>query len=225
MNKLQKMGGIAALIEATTFVIAIALLVTVVAPAGYGHLDVDPVQNAAFLANNQTLMYLWNLIAYVIFGAFLVVLSLALYARLKDGSPALAQTATAFGLIWAGLMFASGMVANIGAGAIIDVYGRDPVQAGAAWLALDFVGGLWVLLLSWAALQTGTLPKALNYLGLLVSAAGIVTIVPALGEVGAIFGLGSIVWFIWLGIVMLRHHPSTVTESAEHFSAQLNPTV
>lgn len=44
------------------------------------------------------------LIAYVVFGIFLVVLALALYERLKAGAPAMAQTATAFGLIWAGLV-------------------------------------------------------------------------------------------------------------------------
>jgi hypothetical protein len=32
--------------------------------------------------------------------------------------------------------------------------------------------------------------------------------VPALGMLGPIFGLGIIVWFIWLGIVMLRSSPS-----------------
>ncbi len=215
MKGLQKIGGIAALIDAATFLIAIALMVTVVVPAGYGSPEADPVQNAAFLVENQAIMYLCNLIGYVVFGTFLVVLALALYERLKGGSPAMAQVATAFGLIWAGLMFASGMVANIGAGEVIDIYGRDPVQAGTVWLSLNFVvdglgggneivGGLWVLLLSWAALRSGALPKALNYFGLLVSAAGLVTVIPALGDVGAVFGLGSILWFVWVGIVLLR---------------------
>jgi hypothetical protein len=67
------------------------------------------------------------------------------------------------------------------------------------------VGGLWVLLSSWVALRTRALPRLLSYLGVLVSVAGIVTVVPALGEIGgSIFGLGTIVWFLWLGVVMLR---------------------
>ena len=93
-----------------------------VVPAGYFAADVDPVQNAAFLADNQTVMFVWYLTIYVVFGVFLVALALALYERLKAGSPAMAQTATAFGLIWAGLMFASGMVANIGSGVVVDLY-------------------------------------------------------------------------------------------------------
>jgi hypothetical protein len=69
----------------------------------------------------------------------------------------------------------------------------------------EIVGALWVLLVSWAALLAGVFPKAQNYPGVVVSVAGLFSAVPALGEVaGAIFGLGQIVWFVWLGIVMLR---------------------
>jgi hypothetical protein len=81
-------------------------------------------------------MYLWYLTIYVVFGVFLVVLSLALYERLKAGSPAVAQTATAFGIIWAGLVIASGMVANVGTGVVVDLYSRDPAQAASLWLAV-----------------------------------------------------------------------------------------
>lgn len=38
-----------------------------------------------------------------------------------------------------------------------------------------------------------------------MSGAGILTMIPAFGEVGgAVFGLGLILWFLWLGLVMLR---------------------
>jgi len=217
MNDLQKVGGVAALIEAATYVVGFALLAALLAPAGYG--DGDAVQSVAFLAGNQAIMYVWNLIIYVINGIFLVVLVIALYHRLKAGSPAMAQTATAFGLIWAALVIASGMVANIGLGTVVDLYGEDPAQAASVWLALDsvqnglgggneIVGGLWVLLVSVAALRAGGLPRALNYLGAVIGVAGLLTVVPALEVLGAVFGLGFIVWFIWVGLVMLRGGPS-----------------
>jgi len=72
-----------------------------------------------------------------------------------------------------------------------------------------FLGCLWVLLVSWAALRSGALPKALNYLGLVIGMPGIIsTLFPAFNELGIAFGLGIIVWWIWLGIVMLRNNPS-----------------
>jgi UPF0716 family protein affecting phage T7 exclusion len=73
------------------------------------------------------------------------------------------------------------------------------------------VGGLWVLLVSWAALRGGGLPRALNYWGVIITVAGFLTVVPALEMLATIFGLGLIVWFAWLGIVMLRGSQSTAT--------------
>lgn len=214
MNDSQKMGGVAALIEAATYVVGLGLALTLLAPV----LDADPDQYVAFLADNLTLMYVWHLIIYVVNGVFLIVLVLALHERLKAGLPALVQTATAFGLIWATLVIASGMLIINDAGVVADLYGEDPAQATSVWLALSAVeeglggaielpGGIWILLASWASLRTGGLPRALNYLGVVIGAAGILTVVPALDVLGTIFGLGFIVWFVWVGIVMLRSRP------------------
>lgn len=206
------MGGVAALYEAAAYIAGMIFFILVVDYSGI----VDPIQKVALLADNQTLMYMMTLVIYVAFGIFLVVLALALFARLKAGAPALAQTATAFGLIWAGLVIAAGMIFNIGMGIVVDLYGTDPAQAATVWLAIgavfegigggnEIVGGLWVLLVSWAALRAAEFPRVLNYLGVLIGVAGILSAIPALGEIGgAIFGLGQIVWFVWIGIVLLR---------------------
>lgn len=124
--------------------------------------------------------------------------------------------------IWACVVIASGMVANIGMDTVVGLYGKDPAQAATAWLAIDSVvlglgggggeilGGTWILLISWAALQAREFPKALNYLGVLIGLVGLISVVPVLGELrGLIFGLGQIVWFVWLGIILLRSNPST----------------
>ena len=197
MNDLQKMGGVAALIEAATYVVGLGLALTLLAPV----LDADADQYVAFLADNLTLMYVWHLIIYLVNGVFLVVLVLALHERLKAGSPAMVQTATAFGLIWAALVIASGMLIINDLGVVVDLYGEDPAQAASVWLALSAVeeglggaielpGGLWVLLLSLAALRAGGLPRALNYLGVVIGAAGILTVVPALDVLADRFWAG-----------------------------------
>jgi hypothetical protein len=171
--------------------------------------------------DSQAFYYILNLIAYVFSGFFIVVLALALYERLKDGSPSLALIATAIGLIWATVLIAYGMISNYGMGIVVDLYSTDPAQAGTVWLAIasvvdglsgasgEILGGPWVLLVSWAALRAGELPKALNYLGLVLGVAGILSIIPALFLMLAlVFGMGKVVWLIWLGIVMLRTSPS-----------------
>jgi hypothetical protein len=113
----------------------------------------------------------------------------------------------------------SGMIHNAGMQNVVDLYGKDPAQAGTVWLTIESVlgglagsneviGGIWILLVSWAALRTGEFSRVLNYLGVVVGVAGIISIVPALAELFIyIFALGQIVWFIWLGIVLLRSNP------------------
>ncbi|HSR33343.1 MAG TPA: DUF4386 family protein [Anaerolineae bacterium] len=214
MKNLQKMGGIAALYEAASYVVAMVGFLLVVDVSGVA----DPVRKVALMAENQAFLYILHLITYVVWGYFMVVLALALYQRLKTGSPATAQAATAFGLIWAGLVIASGMLHNVGMGTVVNLYSTDPAQAATVWLAIDsvlkglsgveIVGGPWMLLVSWAGLRGGGLPKALNYLGLVVGVAGLLTVVPALEMLALVFGLGQIVWFVWLGIIMLRSGPS-----------------
>jgi len=212
--ELQKLGGISALIEAALYVAGFGLFLTVLDASGYE----SYAERVEFLAENQVASYIANLLIYVVFGVVLVVLVLALHARLKSGSPAIMQIATAFGLIWAGLVIASGMIANIGNSTVVGLFSENQDQAVLLWLAIitvqealgggnEIVGGLWVLLLSWAAMRAGRLQKVLNYLGVLVGLAGILTVVPAFDVLMDVFGLSQIVWFAWLGIVMLRSNP------------------
>jgi len=225
MNSLQKAGGSAALLHAAAYVVGMVLGFTLIFPL----LNAAPDQYLKFLADNQTLVYVWNLISYWGSAITLVVMVLALYERLKAGSPALMQTATVFGLIWAGLIIASGNLMLHNLGVVARLYGTDPAQAATAWTALEsvengivsgneLVGSLWVLLLSLAAMRTGGLTRALNYLGVVLGVAGSLTIIPALAETMImIFGPGMIVWSVWVGIVMLRQSRIAATQSVDTF--------
>jgi len=217
MNNLQKMGGVVALYLAVAYVIGIVLFLFVL---DYANI-VEPAQKVALLINKQMVIYVTNLLLYVLFGIFLIVLVLALYARLNTASPTLVRMATAIGMIWAGALIASGMVSNAGIAPVVTLYQKDPAQAALTWLTIEAVanglggasgeilGGLFTLLISWAALQTEGLPKGLNYLGMLVGTIGIISTIPSLNALTGLFGMSQIIWFIWLGIVMLRRNPGT----------------
>jgi hypothetical protein len=210
---LQRVGGLAALTEAAIYVAGILYFLVVL---DYANVT-GPLQRVELFVANQSSLYAMNLLIYVVFGVVLVVLVLALHDRLKSGAPTMMQAATAFGLIWAGLVIASGMISNIGTTVVVDLYSTDPNQAAATWLAInpvveglgggnEIVGGIWTLLVSVAALRAGLLNRVLNYVGVVVGMAGILSAVPALGEVGGgIFGLTQIVWFLGLGILLLRN--------------------
>lgn len=229
MDDPQRLGGAAALLMAATFVAGFAVFLGVLVPAGYFDEGLDPAQRVAILAEYHAIVSASYLVSFVVFGVFLVVLVLALYDRLQAGAPVPAQWATAFGLIWATLVIASGLVANLGIGTVVGIYGRDPAQAGTVWSAVEAVqlglgggneiaGGVWVLLVSWAALRARALPRTLNYLGVVIGVSGLLTVVPLLEVLGAVealgfvFGMGLIVWFVWLGVVLLRGDRSAVAE-------------
>ena len=218
MKTLQKFGGFSALYMAVAHLIGIVIFLVVL-----DYLSItDPAQKLALNVEKQTVVFSTNLLMYVFFGFALIVLSLALYDRLKSGAPALMQVATAIGIIWAGSLIASGMVANAGLATVVSIYAKDPAQAALTWQGIESVvnglgnangeilGGPLTLLVSLAALRTGGLPKGLNILGVLVGAVGIITIIPALNALVAVFGLGQIIWFVWLGIVLLRSKPGEI---------------
>lgn len=209
-------GGVAALTQAGTFLFGFAIYGTVVADGDYGNPALDPAVNVAFLADHQAVLHVWYAVIYLVFGAALVVLAPVVYDRVKAHAPLLARSATVFGLIWATLMFAVGMSAIVGGDMVVALADRDPAQAASLWTTVDFliegmgggielVGGLWIALLSVAALRAKVFPTWLNRIGVLTGVAGIVsTSLVATEAVTSVFGAGSIVWFTWLGFHLVR---------------------
>jgi hypothetical protein len=214
VKNLQKIGGVSALLESIIYVSAFVF---------FGvfwnfPVDADSVKQFAFLAENKVILSIVNLIMYVLFGIILAVLVMALHERLKGNTPILSQIASIFGIIWVGLVIASGMIANIGLASVLELSAKDPEQAMTVWRAIysvveglgggnEVVGGMWVLLLSYAALKGNELSKILNYFGFFIGIIGILTIYPA--EVFTeIFGISQIVWFFWLGIILLTSKKS-----------------
>ena len=67
------------------------------------------------------------------------------------------------------------------------------------------MGLVWVSLV----IASGMLASVVSIIGIIGVVAGVVSAVPPLSELGALFGLLLIVWFIYLSIVMMREAAST----------------
>lgn len=218
MKSLKGFGSFAALYMAAAYLIGMAIFLVVL---DYPSIT-EPAQKVTLLVEKQIIIFSTNLLMYVFFGVFLIVLSLALYDRLKNDAPIMMQVATAIGIIWAGSLIASGMVSNAGIDPVVALYAKDPAQAAMTWQGIEAVasglgngngeilGGLWMLLVSLAALRSGGLPRFLNILGLLAGAVGILSMMPGLTGLTGVFGLSQMVWFVWLGIMLPGSHPGKV---------------
>jgi hypothetical protein len=198
MKNLQKVGGMAALAHTAALVVGMLLSFSVMFPL----LDTAPDQAEQFLTANPALGYLWTVVVDWGSAITLVILLLALYARMKPGSPALLRAAVLCGLLWAGLTVGTGGLTLHHFGIVANLFGSGPAQA-AACTAL--VRSFWVLLLSLAAFRTSGLPRATAYLGVFLGIVGMLTMIPAIAEpVFMVFGPGMMVWPAWVGIVLLQ---------------------
>ena len=212
-TQLQRIGAAAALLAAGTFVYGIAMFATTF--ADYTDPDATPAESVDFLVDHQGSLLAWYIGIFIVFGAALVPMGLALRQRLVGAAPLLANAGMVFAAIWAGLMYATGMISNIGIESVADLAETAPEQAITVWSSIDtvtnglgggneLVGGTWILLVSIAGLLTARLPRWLNLVGIVTAVAGLLTVVPAFEAVEMVFGLGSIVWFVGIGVSLVR---------------------
>lgn len=208
MEELRKAGAYAAGLEALLYIIGFAVLAAF-APVGAD--SWSAAQKLSYTLQHGALNQFWVLFGYV-FSIALIVLTAALHERLKNDVPALMKVTTPFGYIWAGFVIASGMISQIGFAAVARLHTESTEQALTVWTTIkavqdglgggvELLGGVWVLLLSVVMLRHS---RALAVLGGVVGLAGVLTVVPQLDIMRAVFGLSQIVWFAWIGVWMLR---------------------
>lgn len=217
----RKLGGFAALYLALAYVAAMPYFLLV---SDYERATDISGKVAAIVAGYPS-MYAMYVATYILFGVVLGVLVLALFERLREGGELYARVATAVGMTWSVALVLSGMVFNSGMDTVMSLAQANPQQAGQAWQAIETVaeglggaggetlGGLWMLMVGWIALRARVLPRALGGLGAAVGLVGVASTVPGLRGGAMAFGLLQIVWFVWLGILLLRRERSQAGEA------------
>ena len=211
MPKLEKIGGLAAFYLGLAYAAGIGLFLVV--------LDMPSITSVEekldLLAANALLFHGMHLAIYVVFGIVLIAFVFALHETLKGVATTSVRFASVLGFIWAGLLIASGMVTIAGIEPALQLKETDPSAAALYWSGIETVadgiglgqgeilGGLMTLIFSLAALRGGIFPRILNYLGIGVGVAGLISILPGVSDMAALFGITQLVWFFWLGVVFL----------------------
>jgi len=230
MTPLQKLGGVSAFVAAGTFVFGLLMALTTL--NGYVTAP-DPADAVAELLEHGSMLALWNTVITIVFGVVMVPLALALRDR-TAGTPGdtLGRIGAVFGVMWATVIIAAGMVIGVGLTAVSDLAVTDAAAAESLWLAVDTVGnglgggnevigGVWVILVSVSTWIARAIPRWMSVIGVVAGGAGLVTMVPGLADAGAVFGLLMIVWFSLVGIALwyLRPAHSRTAAVAPHVRA------
>lgn len=224
----QKAGGLAAFGIALSLIAAMPYFLLVV-----DYLSASTAkEKVALVVANYASMYGMYLLTYVFYGIALGVLTFALYDRMQAGAPATMRVAAAVGLLWAFSLVTSGLIFNYGMTTVVALNKTDPGQARMMWQSIEpvaqalggaggeLLGGLWILFTSAVALRQGALPKLLGWFGLTAGVVGVLSVIPPLHDGAIVFGLALIVWFAWLGTVLMRTKATRAgAEAPDHGTA------
>jgi hypothetical protein len=215
-GRIGKVGGFAALLYGLSLLYLLALLTIVIPSSGLtSEGQHDPAQVLPWLRAHQELFALLWLPEFLA-SFLLIVVVLALNDRLRALAPGRMRVASACGLLGIFLLVSHTLVQNAMI-PLAHVHVQDRVGAESAfrasdaiagWLTLGglFAIGLWIVVVSWSALQAGGFPRRAAYTGLV---AGLITLLALfLGVPPGILGL--LLWNFSLAVVLPRGSSAAV---------------
>jgi hypothetical protein len=194
--KLQKMGGVGALVNAIGMIIFLFLNTD---------MSFDPAKGFDTISNSiNSYMILYFGLVFGVLGYILFVS--ALRERMEEGAPNLMRIAVIGLSITCTLWLAGALIGIVGMPTIINT--KDPSAYRAVGniiisflTAGDFAAGCVLLVIGWAALNLKGLPLILSWLSMIKGLDMVLSIfIDSLVSVGMFLG---IVFYTWLGILLL----------------------
>ena len=226
MNSFRKLGAIASLMLGVLFLGYIGLLAVVLPAQGLGPGTLNnPATGIPFVEASALPLVIDGI--YIGIAAVFLLLTLALFDRLRAGAPVMMPISAATGLLASGLFLIYAMINLVGNPIAVSTYQHDTVAGGVIYVTLRatanainagalFAAGWALLLAGWSAYSARSLPQLLSYLMIGAGVAMMVSFV--LLPIGLLGVLLAPVWGIWLGITLLRESraasaPATVFEA------------
>ena len=81
---------------------------------------------------------------------------------------------------------------------------------------VEWVGAIWVLFINSCLRERKRFPQLIILFGYFIAAIGILTLYRPLADVGALFGLFQIVWFIGIGYFLIQERVKRASQVNLH---------
>lgn len=210
MRYKQRQGIIAAFTCAACFILGLCLIF-IIAP----DFNDGAEQRLRTLSEYSASMQLWYFLVYVVFGLSVLALSLALLKAPDREHNLLEQMTTLMSFLWSCYIFASGFIAILSIEFMFGSLFPTDQNTSEVWQEIyniqvglgegaEWVGAIWVVLINTCLLRAQRLDKKVIIFGYFISIFGFCTLIPSLQELGAMFGLLQILWFISVGFILLK---------------------
>lgn len=206
-------GGYCSTIAGLCFLFGIGVYVRFFLDHQYGDISAPFDSQLRVLSEHSLLLNAWYFIIYIVFGLALLGFQIGVEPLQKTGG--VRQASAVLGYFWMALTIATGMLANVAGPMVVQLASHDREAASFLWYAMqmviegigggnELVGGLWMITLALTLRGVSAFEQGLRVLAFAVGMMGVLSCAPSLVELGGIFGVGCIIWFLAMGIRMIR---------------------
>lgn len=209
---LSKLAGVAfigmALCYITLFIIYGAILGT---PA-----EASTADKIAYLIENKALYNFTYILGYALFACLLCFCVYVVGTLSHKASRAAVAITSLFGYFWVVVLLCTAMI-GISANEMLAAYSAtNPEAAEVIFFAralmteslgggIEFIGGVWLVLLGVIGWRHQLFSKPLAAFTLIKGVIGVLTLICADTLLREMFGVTGIIWFIWMGIFMIKN--------------------
>jgi hypothetical protein len=198
MSFFQKAGPASAFLNAGLAVLSLFVAFVMIGPAALS----DRAVFVDLALHNPAPLFIQDGLKFVSAGVSVIVIG-ALYYQLRESAPKRSLWAVIFGALALLCLLTNAILSLVATSQAANLGSTGEqlnLMIGILGMAAIFFNGPWYLLNGSASLKSQKLPKPLAILGLVM---GTMSLLPLLGVLVLLL---SLVWSIWLGLVLRNHN-------------------
>lgn len=209
--QLQKLAGLAFIAMALCYISLFIIYGAILSKPTDG----GTTEKIAYLVEHKALYNFTYVLGYMFFACLLCFCVYVISTLDTQASKATKAMTSLFGYFWVLVLLCTGMIGLTANELITGYQTSNPAAAEVIYFAkimmteslgggIEFIGGVWLVLLAVMIWRHSLASKPLAVFTLIKGAVGIATLCSAETILREIFGVTGIVWFIWMGIALIK---------------------